>query len=102
MDRLAGAEIEQYASRVPHWNVIEASRIERTFKFADFREALAFVNRVGELAECEHHHPDVYLSYGKVRVELYTHKVRGLTANDFILAAKIDRMEQNRRSRPSP
>ena len=99
--RLTGSELEPYAAAVPLWNVIEARRIERAFTFHDFREALAFVNRVGELAERDQHHPDVYLSYGKVRVELYTHKVSGLTANDFILAAKIDRMERNRHSPPS-
>lgn len=93
-DRLRGPELELYAAEVPHWNVIEARRIERTFRFADFREALEFVNRVGELAERDNHHPDVYLAYGKVRVELYTHKVHGLTPSDFVLAAKIDRIQQ--------
>jgi len=95
-DRLTGAELEHYASEVPHWNVIESNRIERTFRFPDFRQSLDFVNRVGELAETDHHHPDIYLSYGKVRVELFTHKVHGLTRNDFILAAKIDRMQSER------
>ena len=97
--RLIGSELEQYAGEVPHWNVIEAGRIERTFRFPDFRQALDFVNRLGELAERDQHHPDIYLAYGKVRVELWTHKAHGLTRSDFILGAKIDRMWQNRRSR---
>ena len=90
--RLTGPGLGKYVAEVPRWSVIEESRIERTFKFPDFRAALEFVNRVGELAERERHHPDVHLSYGKVRVELWTHKVHGLTGNDFILAAKIDRI----------
>ena len=91
-ERLTGSDLEQYLAEVPKWTVIEASRIERTFKSPDFRSALAFVNRVGELVELGQHHPDIHLAYGKVRVELWTHKVRGLSVNDFILAAKIDRI----------
>jgi 4a-hydroxytetrahydrobiopterin dehydratase len=91
-ERLTGPDLTQYAAEVPKWAVVDAQRIERTFKFPDFRSALEFVNRVGELAEREQHHPDIHLSYGKVRVELWTHKVHGLSVNDFILAAKIDRI----------
>ena len=90
--RLAGEDLEQYLAGVPKWSVIDGVRIEREFKFTDFKAALEFVNHVGELAEWEHHHPDIHLAYGKVRVELWTHKVDGLTVNDFILAAKIDRI----------
>ncbi len=91
-ERLSGSDLERYVAEVPKWSVIEASRIERTFTFADFKSALEFVNRVGELAELAQHHPDIHLAYGKVRVELWTHKVNGLSVNDFILAAKIDRI----------
>lgn len=91
-ERLTGSDLEQYLAEVPKWTVIEASRIERTFKFPDFTSALEFVNRVGELAELEQHHPDIHLAYGRVKVELWTHKVNGLSVNDFILAAKIDRI----------
>jgi 4a-hydroxytetrahydrobiopterin dehydratase len=72
------------------WAVFDEVRLEREFKFKNFREALAFTNAVGEIAEAQNHHPDIYLAWGKVRVTLSTHKVHGLTENDFILAAKID------------
>ena len=78
--------------QVPGWNVIEEHHITKSFTFPDFREALGFVNRVGDLAEEQGHHPDVYLSWGKVELKLWTHKIDGLTENDFIMAAKIDRL----------
>jgi 4a-hydroxytetrahydrobiopterin dehydratase len=74
------------------WQIIDDLRLEREFTFKDFREALAFVNRVGRLAEEEGHHPEMILNWGKVRVRLWTHKIDGLHENDFILAAKIDRL----------
>jgi 4a-hydroxytetrahydrobiopterin dehydratase len=67
-------------------------RITRTFTFADFKETVLFVRAVAKIAEREGHHPDMHVSYGKVRVELWTHAVGGLSKNDFILAAKIDRI----------
>ena len=66
--------------------------LARTFKFPDFRQALAFTNRVGELAEEQGHHPDLYLAWGRVEVTIWTHKIDGLTESDFILAAKIDQL----------
>ena len=69
-----------------------AKRIERTFRFSNFREALAFVGKVGELAEREGHHPDVSFGWGYATVSLQTKKIKGLHENDFILASKIDRM----------
>ena len=72
------------------WQVVDEHHLTRTFKFPNFREALAMVNRVGELAEEQKHHPDVYLSWGKTRIEIHTHKIDGLTESDFILAARID------------
>jgi 4a-hydroxytetrahydrobiopterin dehydratase len=75
------------------WKVLQGHHLERTFKFEDFRQALAFTNQVGELAEQEGHHPDLYLSWGRVRVTVWTHKVDGLTENDFILAAKIQALQ---------
>lgn len=72
------------------WEVKDNKQIERVFKFKDFKEALEFTNKVGDLAEAEGHHPDIYLSWGKVIVTLWTHKIKGLHENDFILAAKID------------
>ncbi|MCA8969165.1 MAG: 4a-hydroxytetrahydrobiopterin dehydratase [Planctomycetes bacterium] len=66
-------------------------KLEKTFRFDDFVTALAFVNRVGELAEAQGHHPDLYLAWGRVTVWIWTHKIRGLTESDFVLAAKIER-----------
>ena len=75
------------------WNVIDNKRIEKSYKFKNFKEALDFVNKVGELAEKEGHHPNIYLSWGKVDITLFTHKIDGLHENDFILAAKIDEID---------
>jgi 4a-hydroxytetrahydrobiopterin dehydratase len=72
------------------WSLVDNQRIRKEFKLKDFREALDLANAVGEIAEAENHHPDISLGWGKVVVTLYTHKVHGLTENDFILAAKID------------
>lgn len=86
-------EINEYIKNLSEaWEVIEYKRIERKFKFNDFKEALDFTVKVGELAESEGHHPDIMLSWGKVVVTLTTHKIGGLSENDFILAAKIDRL----------
>ena len=74
------------------WKVIDEHHLEKEYSFKNFREALAFTNAVGAVAEEEGHHPDIFLSYGKVKIELWTHKVNGLTESDFILAAKIDRL----------
>jgi len=73
------------------WHVI-AGHLEREFAFPDFAQALAFTNEIGAVAEAEGHHPDIHLGWGKVRVEIWTHAVDGLTRNDFVLAAKIDRL----------
>jgi 4a-hydroxytetrahydrobiopterin dehydratase len=72
------------------WEVVDKHHLTRTFKSRDFVTALAFVNDVGALAEQQGHHPDIQLSWGKVTVEIYTHKIGGLTESDFVLAAKID------------
>ncbi len=90
---LTDAEIAKLLPDVPGWRVTEVEgvkRIERSFEFPDFRSALAFANEVGELAEREGHHPDLHVSWGKVRVETWTHKIQGLHRNDFILAAKTN------------
>lgn len=77
----------------PGWDFdIEANKIIREFKFKDFAKALAFVNKVGEVAEDEGHHPDIKLSYGKVLIEIWTHSINGLSENDFILASKINKL----------
>ena len=74
------------------WEVIQNKKIKREFSFADFKEAMVFVNKVAALAEEEGHHPDVHIFYNKVVIELWTHAVGGLSQNDFILAAKIERL----------
>jgi 4a-hydroxytetrahydrobiopterin dehydratase len=74
------------------WNVIGEHHMEREFKFKDWPKAQDFTNQVGDLAQQEDHHPDILLQYGKVKVTLWTHKINGLSENDFILAAKIDRL----------
>jgi len=73
-----------------NWRVVDKHHLARTFKFPDFAGALAFVNCVGQLAERQGHHPDISLSWGRVTVEIHTHKIDGLTESDFVLAAKID------------
>lgn len=72
------------------WKLVYEKRIEKTFKFKDFRRALDFTNRVGELAESVGHHPDIHLAWGKVKLVLWTHKIGGLAEADFIFAAKAD------------
>ncbi len=94
--RLTADEIRPLADQVPHWNVIDSHHIERTFKFPDFASALEFVNEVGRIAESEDHHPDIALSWGKVTLTIWTHKIDGLTESDFILAAKADDAYQRR------
>jgi len=82
---------EKLLAEVPGWTLAgDAAHIERTLKFPDFAAALAFVNRVGELAETEGHHPDLNFGWGYCRVLWQTHKIGGLHENDFIMAAKVN------------
>jgi 4a-hydroxytetrahydrobiopterin dehydratase len=74
------------------WRVVEEHHLEKEFRFRDFAEALAFVNRVGAMAEEQKHHPDLFLAWGRVRVTIWTHKIDGLTESDFVFAAKCDRL----------
>jgi len=87
-----GEELEQLKAQVPGWQVVNGHHLTKTFNFPDFRTALDFVNRAGAVAEEEGHHPDLLLSWGKVEVRTWTHKIDGLTESDFILAAKIDQI----------
>ncbi|MCW5784890.1 MAG: 4a-hydroxytetrahydrobiopterin dehydratase [Nitrospirales bacterium] len=73
------------------WVLNAQGHIEKTYSFDNFADALAFTNRVGNVAELEGHHPDIYLAWGKCKVEIWTHKIQGLTESDFYLAAKADR-----------
>lgn len=76
----------------PAWSVVDGHHLRRNYTFPDFVRALEFINRVGALAEDNGHHPDLFVTWGKAAVELYTHTVGGLTETDFILAAKIDQL----------
>jgi 4a-hydroxytetrahydrobiopterin dehydratase len=89
---LAGAELERLKAELPAWQVVDGHHLLRTFTFPDFRTALEFVNNAGAIAEEEGHHPDLFLSWGKVEVKIWTHKIDGLTESDFILAAKIENL----------
>jgi 4a-hydroxytetrahydrobiopterin dehydratase len=89
---LKNEELASLQKQVDGWNVIEEHHVTKAFKFPDFREALKFVNLVGELAEEQGHHPDIFLAWGKVEITTWTHKINGLTESDFILAAKIDQL----------
>jgi 4a-hydroxytetrahydrobiopterin dehydratase len=91
---LTREEAERLHEQAPEWSLVDdARRIERTFRCRNFREALDFVQRLGELAECERHHPDISFGWGYATISLRTKKIMGLHENDFILAAKIDRLE---------
>jgi 4a-hydroxytetrahydrobiopterin dehydratase len=87
---LKGVELDQLRRQVPDWEVVEEHHLRRVFRFKNFREALAFVNQVGELAEEQGHHPDINFGWGRVEVTVWTHKIDGLTESDFIFAAKVD------------
>ena len=87
---LNGEELERLERQVDRWDVVEEHHITKTYKFSNFVKALAFVNRVGDIAEAQGHHPDIFLTWGKVSITMCTHKIDGLAESDFILAAKID------------
>jgi 4a-hydroxytetrahydrobiopterin dehydratase len=110
MDRLADAKVlplqggetslsregmSLLAPHVPEWNIVEIdgeARLQRTFTFSNFAEALAFTNRIGQVAEAVDHHPSILTEWGRVTVTWWTHKVRGLHRNDFIMAARTDQV----------
>ncbi len=90
---LKGEELQATARELGGgWRVVEEHHLEKDFTFPDFAQALSFTNAIGAIAEREGHHPDIHLSWGKVRVQTWTHKVDGLTRSDFILAAKVDQI----------
>jgi 4a-hydroxytetrahydrobiopterin dehydratase len=89
---MKGSALESLIKHCPGWSVVGEHHLTRTFKFPDFRAALEFTNKVGAIAEAEAHHPDIRLSWGKVEITTWTHKIDGLTQNDFILAAKINKL----------
>jgi 4a-hydroxytetrahydrobiopterin dehydratase len=90
---LKGPELARLAGELGGgWQITCEHHLEKEFKFKDFCEALAFTNKVGQLAEAQGHHPDIYLAWGKVRLTIWTHMIDGLTESDFVLAAKADRL----------
>jgi 4a-hydroxytetrahydrobiopterin dehydratase len=89
---LAEKQLESFVAQVPAWKVINGHHITREFTFPDFVQTLAFVNKVAALAEAQGHHPDVFFTWGRAAITLWTHKIDGLTESDFIMAAKIDRV----------
>src|SRR5262245_2493767 len=89
-------EVALWRLQIPDWEIVERDgirRLERSFKFTDFARALEFTNKVGQLAESEGHHPALLTEWGRVTVNWWTHKIRGLHRNDFIMASKTDSIE---------
>ncbi len=88
---LAGAELDKFRDELDAgWRVIDGHHLEKEYTFPDFVTALAFINRVGAMSEEQDHHPDLYMSWGKARVQIWTHKIDGLTESDFAFAAKTE------------
>jgi 4a-hydroxytetrahydrobiopterin dehydratase len=88
---LSGDALRSLAKRLgPSWKLVREHHLDKSFTFPDFKSALAFVNRIGEVAEAEGHHPDLELGWGRVGVTIWTHKIDGLSESDFVLAARID------------
>lgn len=92
---LKGAQLEELKTKLGHgWTVVDEHHLQKEYRFKNFREALAFTNKVGELAEELGHHPDIFLAWGKVGITIFTHKIDGLSDSDFSLAAKIEKLSQ--------
>lgn len=89
---LRGEEITPLLKQLDGWNVVNEHHLQKQYRFKDFREAQVFVNRVGDLAEGQGHHPDICFGWGQADITIWTHKIDGLTESDFILAAKIDEL----------
>lgn len=89
---LEGSELDALSRQVPEWDVVDGHHLTRKFEFGDFREALDFVNEVGELAEEQGHHPDINFGWGNAQITVFTHKIDGLTESDFVFAAKVDKL----------
>jgi len=96
---LRGEELEKLKAQVTGWQVVDEHHLLKSFSFPDFRTALDFTNHVGAIAEEEGHHPDLFLSWGRLDVKTWTHKINGLTESDFILASKIDKQFAERQVR---
>ena len=90
-------EIHKYLKKVDGWDVKKNEEenyfLEKEFKFKDFKNSQIFINKVGEIAEAENHHPDIFFGWGYARIKIFTHAIKGLAESDFILAAKIDKID---------
>jgi 4a-hydroxytetrahydrobiopterin dehydratase len=92
---LKGSDLSRLAGKLGEgWRVVNEHHLEREYKFENFRKALDFTNQVGELAEQQNHHPDIFLAWGKVKLTLWTHKIDGLTESDFVFAAKVNGLKK--------
>ena len=89
---LNGEEIAKLSPQLQGWDVVNEHHLTKSYKFSNFVEAQEFVDRVGELAEEQGHHPDICFGWGRAEISIWTHKINGLTESDFILAAKIDKL----------
>jgi 4a-hydroxytetrahydrobiopterin dehydratase len=93
MPRLSGAQIQPLVAELKGWIVIDDAKLQKSIKTPDFKGALELANAIGAVAEQENHHPDLLVRWGELRIDLWTHAINGLSEADFILAAKIDRVE---------
>ena len=90
---LKGEDLNRFAAQLGHdWQVVDEHHLSKTYAFANFEDALHYVIKVGEMAEEQGHHPDIYLAWGKARVDVWTHKIDGLTESDFVFAAKAEEL----------
>src|SRR5262245_42951288 len=96
---LKGEPLALMLKQLRGWEVINAHHLSKSYSFPDFVSALSFVNQIGDLAEQQGHHPDLYLAWGKVTVTIWTHKIDGLTESDFVFAAKVDALAEKPHSK---
>jgi 4a-hydroxytetrahydrobiopterin dehydratase len=89
---LGEPEYAPLLAQLDGWEVVDGHHLRKSYKFKNFKETLAFVNRVGGVAEAEGHHPDICFTWGRARIEVWTHSIDGLSESDFVLAAKVDRV----------
>ena len=92
IQRLSSSEAKKHLKNLKYWSIVK-NHLEKEYEFEDFSQALDFVNRVAIVAEKLDHHPDIYLSYGKVKIILYTHSIKGLSEKDFNLATFVDKIK---------
>ena len=91
INKISRFSVKKDQKQLKGWK-IKNKKLYKEFKFKDFKETLKFVNKIGQVAEKQGHHPDIYFTWGKCNIEIYTHSIKGLSQNDFILASKIDKI----------